>query len=239
MERIWPARRTGAGVRGPGEPLSLSCAGGSDDGPLVEPVTDRSEARRMWEERYGANDYLYGIEPNAFLLAHESTLPMGEVLCLADGEGRNSVYLAGTGRTVSAVDLTDAGVAKTLRLAAVCSVSVHAETADLADYDLGDERWEGIFAHLPSAVRVDLHRRVVRALRPGGILLLEAYTPDQIGRGTGGPPSPDLTMTAKGLRGELQPLDFLHLAEVDREIVEGVGHTGPGSVVQVIARKAR
>lgn len=203
-------------------------------------MTDHSEARRMWEERYGADHYVYGIEPNAFLLANESSLPMDEVLCLADGEGRNSVYLAGTGRTVSAVDLTQTGVAKTLRLAADCGVTVHAETGDLANYDLGDERWDGIvsiFAHLPSVVRVDLHRRVVRALRPGGILLLEAYTPDQIGRGTGGPPSPDLTMTAEGLRSELQPLDLLHLAEVEREIVEGVGHTGSGSVVQVIARK--
>lgn len=208
---------------------------------MVQLMTDDSEARRMWEERYGADHYVYGIEPNGFLVANVASIPMGEVLCLADGEGRNSVYLAGMGRTVSAVDLTEAGVAKTLRLAAGCGATVHAEIGDLADYDLGADRWDGIvsiFAHLPSAVRVDLHRRVVRALRPGGVLLLEAYTPDQIGRGTGGPPSPDLTMTAKGLRRELLLLEFLHLAEVEREIVEGVGHTGYGSVVQVIARKA-
>jgi SAM-dependent methyltransferase len=204
-------------------------------------MTAGTDARRMWDERYGGEHYLYGTEPNEFLAANVASLPMGEVLCLADGEGRNSVFLAGTGRTVSAVDLSESGVAKTRRLASACDVTVHAEVGDLARFELGDARWDGIvsiFAHVPPDARVDLHRRVVRALRPGGVLLLEAYTPDQIGRGTGGPPTADLTMTAEGLRVELRPLEFLHLAEVERDVAEGTGHTGTGSVVQVIARKA-
>ena len=112
--------------------------------------------------------------------------------------------------------------------------------ADLADYDLGVGRWDAIvsiFAHMPSTVRIDLHRRVVAALRPGGVVLLEAYTPDQIGRGTGGPGAADLMMTIEGLKSELDPLEFVHAEELEREIVEGVHHTGIGSVVQVIARK--
>jgi hypothetical protein len=94
-----------------------------------------------------------------------------------------------------------------------------------------------VFAHVPSSVRIDLHRRVVEALRPGGVLLLEAYTPDQIGRGTGGPQSADMMMTMEGLRKELEPLRFVHAAELEREIIEGDHHSGVGSVVQVIARK--
>ena len=203
-------------------------------------MTERSPAQQMWEERYGVDQYVYGTEPNGFLRDHVDVLPEGDVLCLADGEGRNSVYLASTGRRVSSVDLSEAGVAKTRRLAAERGVEVDAVAADLAHYDLGHERWDGIvsiFAHLPAAVRVGLHERVVEALRPGGVLLLEAYTPDQVGRGTGGPPSVELTMTADSLREELRPLELVHCAELEREIVEGVGHTGTGAVVQVVARK--
>src|SRR5664280_1419816 len=145
-------------------------------------MTDQAGAQAMWEVRYNTDHYLYGTEPNSFLRANVTALPMGDVLCLAEGEGRNSVFLAGTGRKVSSVDLTEAGVAKTLRLAEERGVVVDAVVADLANHGLGEDRWDGIvsiFAHTPSSVRVDLHRRVVKALRPGGVLLLEAYTPEQ------------------------------------------------------------
>lgn len=86
-------------------------------------------------------------------------------------------------------------------------------------------------------VRRDLHARVVAALRPGGVFVLEAYTPDQIGRGTGGPAVPELTMTLQGLRDELAGLHLVHGVESVRDFVESAGHTGLGAVVQVIARK--
>jgi len=194
----------------------------------------------MWEQRYSVDDYVYGTEPNSFLREYVSALPMGDVLCLAEGEGRNAVFLATTGRRVSSVDLTEAGVAKTLRLAVAAGVSVDAVVGDLANYDLGVDRWDAIvsvFAHMPSPVRIDLHKRVVASLRPSGVFILEAYTPDQIGRSTGGPASVDLTMTIEGLKSELEPLEFVYAEEREREIVEGTHHTGIGSVVQVIARK--
>ena len=162
------------------------------------------------------------------------------MLCLAEGEGRNAVFVAATGREVHSVDLTEAGVVKTRRLAQERGVSVNAVAADLATHDIGDERWGAvvsIFTHRPPHVRRDLHARVVAALRPGGVLLLEAYTPDQIGRGTGGPAVAEMTMSLDLLRGELQGLEFLHALETERVVVEGAGHTGVGAVVQVIARK--
>ncbi len=194
----------------------------------------------MWEERYGADVYLYGTEANGFLRERVDELPRGSVLCLAEGEGRNAVYLAGTGRDVHSVDLTESGVAKTLRLAAEHGVEVGAVTADLAAHDLGVEQWDGIvsiFAHMPPLVRRDLHSRVVEALKPGGVFLLEAYTPDQIGRGTGGPPVAEMMMSLELLRDELAGLEFVHAVEVERDVVEGIGHTGVGAVVQVVARK--
>jgi hypothetical protein len=203
-------------------------------------MTDVPTPRSMWEQRYNVDHYYYGTDPNEFLAASVLLLPDGMTLCLAEGEGRNAVFLAGTGREVHSVDLTEAGVAKTIRLAEQHGVQVAAVVGDLAVFDLGIDRWDAmvsIFAHMPPGVRRDLHRRVVGALKPGGMFLLEAYTPAQIGRGTGGPSVVEMTMTLGGLREELAGLDFVHAEELDREVVEGPGHTGVGSVVQVIARK--
>lgn len=94
-----------------------------------------------------------------------------------------------------------------------------------------------IFAHAPRKVRIFLHRKLVKALRPGGILLLEAYTPEQLEYNTGGPPDEEKLMTLAGLRKELQGVDFLHGVELEREVVEGTLHTGKGAVVQVLAVK--
>ena len=207
---------------------------------LVPSVTGGSPAREQWEQRFGAEEYLYGTEPNGFLREQVGQLPAGPVMCLAEGEGRNAVFLAEQGRTVSSIDLTEAGVAKTLRLASDRDVQVDARTGDLAEVDLGRGQWSGIvsiFAHMPPAVRRDLHRRVVDALAPGGVLLLEAYTPAQVGRGTGGPPTTELTMSLAELRTELSGLEFVVAEELVRDVVEGAGHTGPGAVVQLVARK--
>ena len=195
----------------------------------------------LWEERYGAEAFAYGTAPNEFLEENIDALPHGAVLCLAEGEGRNAVFIASTGRSVSSIDLSPAGVAKTLRLASERGVTVQAAIGDLATADLGTNSVDAvvsIFAHVPSAVRIEItSRRVVEALRPGGVILLEAYTPGQIGRTTGGPQVEDLTMSLAQLREELAPMEFLHGVELERSVVEGLFHTGLGAVVQVIARK--
>ena len=203
-------------------------------------MNEPASAKDMWEERYDADDYVFGTEPNEFLHDHVAMLPIGDILCLADGEGRNAVFLASTARSVTSVDLSARGVGKALRLAEERGVNVDARVGDLSTYDIGIEKWDAIvsiFAHMPKAVRSDLHRRVVDALRPGGVFLLEAYTPDQIGRGTGGPQSVDLTMTLPDLMEELAPLEFLYAIETERVVVEGPGHSGEAAVVQLIARK--
>lgn len=194
----------------------------------------------MWETRYSTDEYVYGTHPNHFLRERHPAIDGRRVLCVAEGEGRNAVFLATQGFEVTSFDLTHAGVAKTRRLAEQHQVHVDARVADAATFDLGDGQWDAIvsiFAHMPPPLRSDLHGRMVRALRPGGVVLLEAYTPAQIGRGTGGPQAAEMTMTLDGLHTELAGLVFEHGEELVRSVVEGAGHTGDGAVVQVVARK--
>lgn len=193
----------------------------------------------FWDQRYAQPDYVFGTEPNDFLRARADVIPPGPVLCLAEGEGRNSVFLAGRGHAVSSVDIAAPGVEKTRRLAASRGVQVNAQVGDLATFDLGVARWSGIvaiFMHLPPDLRADLHRRAVRALAPGGVYLIEVYRPEQIGRGTGGPQQIELLPTLALLEQELAGLRTEHGVELDRVVVEGTGHTGAASVVQYIGR---
>lgn len=193
-----------------------------------------------WDERYGADDYAYGTEPNGFLASVAERIPKGKVLCLAEGEGRNAVYLASLGYEVTAVDSSAVGMAKANKLAKERGVQIKTIVADLAQFDIERESWDGIvsiFCHVPPAIREPLHRKVVAGLKHGGVLVLEAYRPKQIEYGTGGPPVPELTMTLDSLNRELEGLEFQHAQELDRDVTEGLYHTGTGAVVQVVAVK--
>lgn len=194
----------------------------------------------MWDERYSADEYIYGTEPNEFLAGVASQIPGNKVLCLAEGEGRNAVYLAGLGYDVTAVDASSVGLKKAQRLARERGVKISTIVSDLGEFEIEPDGWDGIvsiFCHVPPAIREPLHRKVVAGLRSGGMLVLEAYRPKQIEYGTGGPPVPELTMTLEGLRQELSGLEFKHAEELDRDVTEGLFHTGIGAVVQVVAIK--
>lgn len=196
----------------------------------------------MWDKRYDTQEYIYGTEPNDFLAERFATIPKGKVLCLAEGEGRNAVFLARQGYAVTAVDASKVGLDKAQKLAVESNVDLEVVHADLADFRLGENEWDGIvaiFCHLPVDVRQQVHRQIPTALRPGGVFLLEAYTPDQLALATGGPTDRDLLLTDNILQSELRGLKFQHLAEVQREVFEGSFHTGRAAVVQAIASKGR
>lgn len=194
----------------------------------------------FWNDRYAVANHVYGELPNAFVAEVAAQIPDGPVLCLAEGEGRNAVYLATLGHPVTAVDQSEVGMAKARRLAAKRGVQLETFVTDLADYPIAVGAWAGVvatFAHLPPALRQRVHRAVVAGLRPGGVFILEAYTPAQLAFGTGGPKSIELLMTLAGLREELAGLEFLVARELEREVIEGHGHTGRGAVVQILARR--
>ncbi|AAR33901.1 MULTISPECIES: SAM-dependent methyltransferase [Geobacter] len=199
-----------------------------------------SDVTNTWNERYDTEEFVYGREPNAFLAGVSAMMPPGDVLCLAEGEGRNAVFLARQGHRVLAVDASAVGLSKAARLAEEHGVRIETLTTDLADLVIEPGRWDAIvsiFCHVPPPVRRVLHRQAVAGLRPGGLFVLEAYTPAQLELRTGGPPTVELLMTLADLREELAGLEFLQAREIERDVVEGRLHTGRGAVVQIVARK--
>ena len=194
----------------------------------------------MWDERYSSEEYAYGTKPNEFLETNFNHLPKGKILSIAEGEGRNAVFLAKQGYTVTAVDASLVGLNKARKLAEENGVGIELIHADLADYDLGENQWDGIvsiFCPLPSAIRKQLYKKVEAGLKRNGIFLLEAYTPEQVKHGTGGGISVDTMQSKESLRLELPNLTFNHLIELERSVIEGIYHTGIGAVVQAIATK--
>jgi SAM-dependent methyltransferase len=195
---------------------------------------------RRWDERYSEAGLAYGNEPNDFLASVADRLPPGPVLTLGEGEGRNALFLAAIGHEVVAVDQSEVGLAKARRRAEAKGVSIQTQQADLGSFPIQPGAWAGIvsiFCHLPPSIRIPLHAAVVRGLRPGGVFVLEAYTPRQCGRGTGGPSDPELLVSLDDLTSELVGLEFLHAQELEREVREGTYHTGLASVVQLLARR--
>lgn len=195
----------------------------------------------MWNQRFSEEGHAYGTEPNDYLKARASEIPAdGEVLCLAEGQGRNAVWLAQQGFHVTAMDASTAGMASANALASERGVEIQFELGDLADYPVGESRWDGI-ALIWVPMSPDLRRVVLpacaRGLKLGGILIYEGYGPRQPEYGTGGPSQPEMLPTLHEVRAELSGLHFLHAEEADRAVVEGKYHTGMSHVVQITARK--
>ena len=196
----------------------------------------------FWDNRYGAgDDYVFGTAPNDFLAACTPHIPAGPVLCLAEGEGRNSVHLARHGHAVTAVDQSAVGLSKTERLAASHKVTVTTHLADLADYPIAPGTWSAIvsiFCHLPPGLRQEVHARAAAGLVMGGVIVLEAYSPDQVNFKTGGPVgAPELLMDLATVRKEFPGIKWDVAQSIKRPVIEGSGHTGPAAVTQLFGRR--
>lgn len=194
----------------------------------------------MWNERYSAPAFAYGTEPNDFLRSVADRIPPGPVLCLAEGQGRNAVYLASLGHEVLAVDQSPVGLQRAQELAASRGVTIATEVADLSNFEIARGKWSGIvaiFTHLPPDLRARVFAAAVDGLAPGGAFVLEAYRPKQLEYGTGGPREVSLLMSLDALRRELAGLRIEHGVETEREIHEGEYHHGHSAVTQVLAFK--
>lgn len=196
----------------------------------------------MWDERYARDDYLFGTEPNVFLCGQRTLLkPGGTCLAVADGEGRNGVWLAQQGLDVLSIDSSHIAQGKARKLAAECKVALQYELADLATWEWGEQRFDVIAAifiqFAPPALREQMFEKIKRSLKSSGILLLQGYTPRQLGYGTGGPAQIENLYTEKLLREAFSDMDIVHLQEHDEVLQEGAGHSGMSALLDLVARK--
>lgn len=194
-----------------------------------------------WNARFAAEHYVYGDKPNAHLTAQADRLKAGgRVLVPGDGEGRNGVWLAGRGLEVLSVDASAVGLDKARKLAAARGLSVATEVADLATWQWPVAQFDAVvsvFLHLPPAVRRPVHGAMAAALKPGGIVVLEAFSPAQLAFASGGPKDPSLLYRAEDLRQDFAGLRLLQLEETETVLDEGPFHQGRAAVVRMVAVK--
>jgi 2-polyprenyl-3-methyl-5-hydroxy-6-metoxy-1,4-benzoquinol methylase len=197
----------------------------------------------VWDERYAGEEYHFGTEPNAFLVAHGNLLKPGmNCLAVADGEGRNGVWLGQQGLEVLSVDSSSVALEKAKKLAQQRGVKVKFEQVDLLQWDWGKERFDVVVAifiqFVASPERGQMFAAIKRCLKPGGLLLLQGYTPRQLEFKTGGPSQAGNLYTEALLRKEFADMEILHLREHDDIIREGEGHSGMSALIDMVARKA-
>jgi 2-polyprenyl-3-methyl-5-hydroxy-6-metoxy-1,4-benzoquinol methylase len=196
--------------------------------------------KEFWNERYAETAYAYGQEANDFLKAQQIGSDL-KVLCLAEGEGRNGVYLAGLGNDVTCIDYSEEGLKKTSQLAEQNGVEVSCICADLGEINIEEDTWDliiGIFAHFPLQVKQHIWPQMHAALKPGGQLIMEVYDQEQLRFGTGGPQHPDLLYSTEELQSLIgQDFTEIKIEKVYREVNEGTYHNGASATIQVLATK--
>lgn len=195
-----------------------------------------------WNKRFGAEGFLFGTEPNAWLREHAGVWKPGQrVLSVADGEGRNSVWLARQGLLVDAFDISEVGVAKARKLAASAGVAVQFAVSDCDTYPWPRDTYDGVAAifvqFADPALRGRLFANVKRTLKPGGTLVLQGYTPKQLDYKTGGPPHASHLYTEALLRDAFADFDVMELREYEAELAEGSGHRGRSALIGMVARR--
>jgi len=202
----------------------------------------RAQALARWEQRFSVGEYLFGESPNAYLASKALLLPKGgTALSIADGEGRNSVWLAQQGLRVDAFDFSPTAVNKARRLAILRGVAVNFNVAEIFDWKWAPRAYDlvaAIFIQFATpAERAQLFPLIISTLKPGGLLVLQGYRVEQIGYGTGGPADPAHLYTEALVRELLENMDLVELVSYDQIIKEGSGHSGVSALMGVVARK--
>ena len=201
-----------------------------------------SDPGEKWNRRFQAPGFVFGTQPNIWLRDHSSCWQPGQrVLCVADGEGRNSVWLAKSGLVVDAFDIAEVGVAKARTLAVAAGVSVNYRVCDCDSFPWPENAYDGVAAifvqFADPALRARLFANIARCLRPGGSLVLQGYTPRQLDYKTGGPSIASHLYTQEMLHEAFAGLDMVDLQEYETDLSEGNGHNGRSALVGLVARR--
>ncbi|WP_444850542.1 class I SAM-dependent methyltransferase [Limnobacter sp.] len=195
-----------------------------------------------WNQKYAAEELLYGETPNEFLADMITVLPSdSKIFVPGDGEGRNGVWLAQKGFQVTTVDSSETGVAKAKALASRKGVSLDQQLGDLTNWSYPQAEFDGavlIYLHLPASIRAQVHQNIAKAIKPGGVLILECFHPDQLSRTSGGPKNIEMLYTSELLRSDFAGLLVPHFEfEGEVQLQEGTGHSGVGVVTRLVARR--
>lgn len=198
--------------------------------------------RETWDARFAGDEYIFGTTPNAFLAAQRPRLSAGSrALCVADGEGRNSVWLALQGLAVTAFDIAPRGVEKARVLATRAGMSVDYRVAGVEDWVWTDETYDvvvAIFVQFAApAQRERMFAGMLRTLKPGGLLLLQGYTPRQLQYRSGGPPNAEHLYTPELLRQAFAGHEIIELREHDDTLAEGTQHVGMAALIDCVVRR--
>lgn len=200
----------------------------------------RESAEVWWNNQYVKDTYIYGEGPNLFLKEHLQELPPGKILLPAEGEGRNAVFAAQQGWDVHAVDFSTEGKRKALKLAELAGVEIDYQVHDLVEFEPPEASYDAvavIYMHLHKANRKVLFPKLLRALKPGGIFLMEVFHQEQLGRDSGGPPNMEMLYSEFDTELLLQSLEVQAISKEEVTLKEGPRHDGPAVVVRAIARK--
>ena len=196
--------------------------------------------KEFWNERYSAEVYVYGTAPNTFLRKQLECLIPGSVLFPCEGEGRNAVFAAQHGWKVSAFDASETGKEKALLLAKKQEVDFTYDVADAMEISYPEASFDVIaliYAHFHENIRQTLHHKMISWLKPGGILILEAFNPLQLSNTSGGPKDPSMLYTNEMLQSDFNQLQTILLGNEKIILDEGSFHRGPADVIRCVGQK--
>lgn len=196
--------------------------------------------QQFWNERYSSETYAYGTSPNGLVEEQLKGEPPGKLYLPGEGEGRNAVFAAGLGWSVTALDWSEAGKKKTLSLAGDLANAIDYRVEDLTGFTPEPGAYDAValvFLHLPAEARETVHRRSVEALKPGGLLLLEAFDKEQLKYGAGGPKKEELLYSLQDIAEDFIDLSFTQFEKLHRELDEGEHHRGKASIIQFVGRR--
>ena len=194
----------------------------------------------FWNDRYANKEYAYGVKPNDFYKSKLNLVPKGKLLFAAEGEGRNAVYAAQQGFEVYALDNSIEAKNKAEKLAADKNVKIDYMVSELENLDYPPNSFDAlvlVFAHFPKSIRKQYHEKLLTYLKPGGMVIFEAFAKEQLNYNSGGPKQIEMLFSEEEIHDEFPNIDFIKLETVETHLDEGPYHQGNGKVVHFIGTK--